>query len=241
MSTAAKATKESPKPKKADAAADKAAPEKKKRGAGAMAVAQRIGRSLMLPVAVLPAAALLVRLGNKDMLGRDSFPEVITKIASYMSAGGNALLSNMALLFAVGVAIGFAKKSDGSTALAAVTGYLVFKEVLATFTDSNLPKVAAVADGKIVMNEAPVNAGVLGGVVMGLVVALLYQRYSRKKLPLSLIHTASRSSRPSPAWSSASSSASSGRSSARVCTTSASGSSAPAPSARASSVSPTAR
>ncbi|WP_413471268.1 PTS transporter subunit EIIC [Streptomyces noursei] len=148
-----------------------------------MAVMQRIGRSLMLPVAVLPAAALLVRLGNNDMLGRESFPTFITKIAGYMAAGGGAILDNMPLLFAVGIAIGYAKKSDGSTALAAVTGYLVFQKVLATFTDKNLPKVAAVVDGKIVMNEAPVNAGVLGGVVMGLVVALLYQRYYRKKLP----------------------------------------------------------
>ncbi|MCX5412276.1 PTS transporter subunit EIIC [Streptomyces sp. NBC_00059] len=155
----------------------------KKRGAGVMAVMQRIGRSLMLPVAVLPAGALLVRLGNPDMLGRDSFPDFIVKIAGFMAAGGNAILDNMPLLFAVGIAIGFAKKSDGSTALAAVTGYLVFKNVLATFTDSNLPKVANVVDGKIVMNEAPVNAGVLGGVVMGIVVALLYQRYYRKKLP----------------------------------------------------------
>ncbi|MEV6695846.1 PTS transporter subunit EIIC [Streptomyces sp. NPDC056637] len=155
----------------------------KKKGAGAMAVMQRIGRSLMLPVAVLPAAALLVRFGQPDMLGRDSFPTFITKLASYMSAGGGALLDNMPLLFCVGIAIGFAKKSDGSTALAAVTGYLVFQKVLATFTDSNLPKVAAVADGKIVMNEAPVNAGVLGGVVMGVVVALLYQKFYRTKLP----------------------------------------------------------
>ncbi|WP_420894798.1 PTS transporter subunit EIIC [Streptomyces noursei] len=148
-----------------------------------MAVMQRIGRSLMLPVAVLPAAALLVRLGNNDMLGRDSFPTVITKIAGYMAAGGGAILDNMPLLFAVGIAIGYAKKADGSTALAAVTGYLVFQKVLATFTDKNLPKVAAVVDGKIVMNEAPVNAGVLGGVVMGLAVALLYQRFYRTKLP----------------------------------------------------------
>ncbi|HWU11416.1 MAG TPA: PTS transporter subunit EIIC [Streptomyces sp.] len=159
-----------------------AAPEKKK-GAGVMAVMQRIGRSLMLPVAVLPAGALLVRLGNPDMLGRDSFPDFVVKIAGFMAAGGNAILDNMALLFAVGIAIGFAKKSDGSTALAAVTGYLVFKNVLATFTDSNLPKVASVVDGKIVMNEAPVNAGVLGGVVIGIVVALLYQRFYRTKLP----------------------------------------------------------
>ncbi|MET9377210.1 PTS transporter subunit EIIC [Streptomyces sp. NPDC003035] len=155
----------------------------KKKGAGAMAVMQRIGRSLMLPVAVLPAAALLVRLGNDDMLGRESFPTFITKIASYMSAGGGAILDNMALLFAVGIAIGFAKKSDGSTALAAVTGYLVFQKVLATFTDPNLPKEATVVDGKIVMVEKAVNAGVLGGVVMGIIVALLYQRFYRTKLP----------------------------------------------------------
>ncbi|MET9681221.1 PTS transporter subunit EIIC [Streptomyces coeruleorubidus] len=160
-----------------------AAPASPKKGSAVMAVLQRIGRSLMLPVAVLPAAALLVRLGNTDMLGRESFPEFITKIASFMSAGGNAILDNMALLFAVGIAIGFAKKSDGSTALAAVVGYLVFKNVLATFTDPNLPQVATAVDGKVVMTDAPVDAKVLGGVVMGLVVALLYQRFYRTKLP----------------------------------------------------------
>lgn len=155
----------------------------KKKGAGVMAVLQRIGRSLMLPVAVLPAAALLVRLGNTDMLGRPDFPAFLTKIAGFMAAGGNAILDNMALLFAVGIAIGFAKKSDGSTALAAVVGYLVFKNVLGTFTDKNLPKVAQAVDGKVVMVDAPVDAKVLGGVVMGLVVALLYQRFYRTKLP----------------------------------------------------------
>ncbi|MCX5500743.1 MULTISPECIES: PTS transporter subunit EIIC [unclassified Streptomyces] len=163
--------------------ADTAPAVSKKKGAGVMSVMQRIGRSLMLPVAVLPAAALLVRLGNDDMLGRDSFPDFVTKIASFMAAGGNAILDNMALLFAVGIAIGFAKKSDGSTALAAVTGYLVFQKVLATFTDSNLPQVATVVDGKIVMTDAPVDAKVLGGVVMGIVVALLYQKFYRTKLP----------------------------------------------------------
>jgi N-acetylglucosamine PTS system EIICBA or EIICB component len=162
---------------------DAAPAAEKKRGAGAMAVLQRIGRSLMLPVAVLPAAALLVRLGATDMLGRESFPTFVEKIAGFMRAGGDALLGNMPLLFAVGIAIGFAKKSDGSTALAAVVGYLVFKNVLATFTDKNLPEVASVVDGKIVMTEAPVDAKVLGGVVMGLVVALLYQRFYRTKLP----------------------------------------------------------
>ncbi|MFF3786512.1 PTS transporter subunit EIIC [Streptomyces sp. NPDC001933] len=163
--------------------ADTAPAVTRKKGAGVMSVMQRIGRSLMLPVAVLPAAALLVRLGNDDMLGRASFPDFVTKIAGFMAAGGNAILDNMALLFAVGIAIGFAKKSDGSTALAAVTGYLVFQKVLATFTDSNLPQVATVVDGKVVMTDAPVDAKVLGGVVMGIVVALLYQKFYRTKLP----------------------------------------------------------
>ncbi|MET9959070.1 PTS transporter subunit EIIC [Streptomyces sp. NPDC006326] len=159
-----------------------AAAEKKK-GAGVMAVMQRIGRSLMLPVAVLPAAALLVRLGDKDMLGDPSLPGFLTKIAGYMSAGGGAILANMALLFAVGIAIGYAKKSDGSTALAAVTGYLVFSKVLATFTDPNLPKVETVVDHKVALVDAPVDAKVLGGVVMGIVVALIYQKFYRTKLP----------------------------------------------------------
>ncbi|KOU47540.1 hypothetical protein ADK54_13150 [Streptomyces sp. WM6378] len=113
-------------------AAQTDATEKKKKGSGVMAVMQRVGRSLMLPVAVMPAAALLVRLGNTDMLGRESFPTVVTKIAGYMSAGGGAIINNIALLFCVGIAIGFAKKADGSTGLAAVAGYLVFQKVLAT-------------------------------------------------------------------------------------------------------------
>ncbi|WP_327359280.1 PTS transporter subunit EIIC [Streptomyces sp. NBC_01304] len=148
-----------------------------------MSVMQRIGRSLMLPVAVMPAAALLVRLGATDMLGRESFPTWITKIAGYMAAGGGAIIDNIAILFCVGIAIGFAKKSDGSTALAAVAGYLVFQKVLATFTDSNLKQIETVVDGKVALVDAPVNAGVLGGVVMGIVVALLYQKFYRTKLP----------------------------------------------------------
>ncbi|MFC7218485.1 PTS transporter subunit EIIC [Streptomyces polyrhachis] len=159
------------------------AADKKGRGAGAMAVAQRIGRSLMLPIAVLPAAALLVRLGAQDLLGDPALPDWINKIATWMAAGGGALLENMPLLFAVGIAIGFARKSDGSTGLAAVVGYLVFAKVLATFTDPSVDPVETVVDGKIEVVDAPVNAGVLGGVVMGLVVALLYQRYHRKRLP----------------------------------------------------------
>ncbi|MFF3643316.1 PTS transporter subunit EIIC [Streptomyces sp. NPDC002564] len=144
---------------------------KKRAGSGFMAVMQRVGRSLMLPVAVLPAAAILLRLGKDDLLSRESFPEVIRKFGMILSSGGQAVFDNLPLLFAIGVAIGFAKKADGSTALAAAVGYIVFRNVLAS------PAFPNGVDGK------PLDAKVLGGIVMGLVCALLYQRYSRTKLP----------------------------------------------------------
>ncbi|MFB6524297.1 PTS transporter subunit EIIC [Streptomyces sp. NPDC056401] len=148
-----------------------------------MAVMQRLGRSLMLPIAVLPAAALLMRFGQEDMLGSKSLPGWCNDIASYMAAGGNAIFNNLALLFAVGIAVGYAKKADGSTGLAAVAGYLVFSNVLGTFTDGSLPQVEKVVNHQVALVDAPVNAGVLGGVVMGIVVALLYQKFYRTKLP----------------------------------------------------------
>lgn len=159
------------------------AADKKGRGSRVMATAQRIGRSLMLPIATLPAAALMVRLGQDDMLGRANFPAFLQRIAEFLNAGGSALLDNMPLLFAVGIAVGFARRSDGSTGLAAVVGYLVFKNVLETFTDGSLPKEPKAVGGHVAQVAPPVDAGVLGGVVMGIVVALLFQRYSRKKLP----------------------------------------------------------
>ena len=87
---------------------------------------QRLGKSLMLPIAVLPAAGILLRLGQDDLLGKIDAP-VIGPFFEAMSAAGGALFANLPLLFAVGVAIGFAKKADGSTALAAVVGYLVMR------------------------------------------------------------------------------------------------------------------
>ncbi|WP_424210721.1 PTS transporter subunit EIIC [Streptomyces sp. BI20] len=154
----------------ATAPAAKPAPPGKKR-AKIMPVMQRIGRSLMLPVATLPAAALMLRLGKEDLLGSDSLPLIVRKLGMVLAAGGGTVIDNLPLLFAVGVAIGFAKKADGSTALAAVVGYLVFKAVLAS------PAFPMGVDGK------PLDAKVIGGIVMGLVAAGLYQRFSRTKLP----------------------------------------------------------
>ncbi|MEV5575036.1 PTS transporter subunit EIIC [Spirillospora sp. NPDC052269] len=155
----------------------------------ALAVLQRVGRSLMLPIAVLPAAGILLRLGQNDLLGKDGLGW--DRIAEVFAAAGGALLDNLAILFAVGVAIGFAKKSDGSTGLSAVVGYLVFDRVSKTlFAHSSTLKGSVVQkveqDGvlrEVVGYGLQNPTRVLGGIVVGIVVALLYQRFYRIKLP----------------------------------------------------------
>ncbi|MEO3822193.1 PTS transporter subunit EIIC [Actinomadura sp. B10D3] len=160
-----------------------------RRGSSALAVLQRIGRSLMLPIAVLPAAALLLRFGQADMLGADGLGW--DRVAEIVGEAGNALFAALPLLFAVGVAIGFAKKSDGSTALAAVVGYLVFdrvSKIMFSHTDELqgnvlITKVTDGAQAQVIDWGAKNPTDVLGGILMGVIAALLYQRYYRIKLP----------------------------------------------------------
>jgi PTS system N-acetylglucosamine-specific IIC component len=140
-----------------------------------LASAQRLGRSLLLPIASLPAAALLLRLGQDDLLGPDGLGW--DSVASVMGAAGNALFENLGMLFAVGVAIGWARRSDGSTALAAVIGYLVFTAVEEAMSPFILGAPAAGEEQELI------DYGVLGGIVIGLTAAILWQRYYRIKLP----------------------------------------------------------
>ncbi|MCA1064886.1 N-acetylglucosamine-specific PTS transporter subunit IIBC [Rossellomorea aquimaris] len=114
---------------------------------------QRIGKSLMLPIAVLPAAALLLRLGQDDLLG-----------IAFMSAAGDAIFKNLALIFAIGVAIGFSKDGNGTAGLAGAIGYLVLTGGLnALDPDSNM--------------------AIFGGIISGVVAGLLYNRFNDIKLP----------------------------------------------------------
>ncbi|MGJ7905088.1 PTS transporter subunit EIIC [Actinopolyspora sp. H202] len=138
-------------------------------GSKTFAQLQRLGKSLMLPIAVLPAAALLLRLGQDDLIG--AIPG-LTEAGSVISSAGGALFDNLPLLFAIGVAIGFARKADGSTALAGAVGYLVLAGVLYQMTGT---------EGDTVYNKGPY--GVLGGIIAGLVAATLWQRFHRIKLP----------------------------------------------------------
>ena len=122
-------------------------------GSRLMAGLQKLGRSLMLPIAVLPVAGLLLRLGQPDLLD-----------IGFIANAGNAIFSNLALIFAIGVAVGFADDDNGAAGLAGVIGYLVLNAVLETLNPD-------------------INMGVLSGIIIGSVAGLLYNRYKAIKLP----------------------------------------------------------
>ncbi|MFF3211329.1 PTS transporter subunit EIIC [Streptomyces sp. NPDC002886] len=151
----------------------------KKRGSGLIQGLQKVGRSLQLPIAVLPAAGILLRLGQPDVFGKDGLGW--GKVATVFATAGDAVFANLPLLFCIGVAIGFAKKSDGSTALAALVGFLVYKNVLTAFPVTEA--VINTTENKGVDVAATYNnPGVLGGIIMGLLAAVLWQRFHRTKL-----------------------------------------------------------
>ncbi|EON15984.1 protein-N(pi)-phosphohistidine-sugar phosphotransferase II ABC, N-acetylglucosamine-specific [Cupriavidus sp. GA3-3] len=114
---------------------------------------QRLGATLMLPIAVLPVAGLLLRLGQPDVFD-----------IKLMAEAGNAVFANLALLFAIGVAVGFARDNNGAAALAGTIGYLVLTTVLKTIDKS-------------------LDMGVLAGIVAGAVAGGLYNRYRNVALP----------------------------------------------------------
>ncbi|MBX5458681.1 MAG: PTS transporter subunit EIIC [Thermogemmatispora sp.] len=114
----------------------------------------------MLPIAVLPAAGLLLRFGQADLLN-----------LPWMAAAGNAVFANLSLIFAVGIAIGLTG-GEGAAALAGLVGYLVFNGVFSVI----IPQVNGAPDPSISM-------GVFSGIIMGLVSAGLYRRFHDIRLP----------------------------------------------------------
>ncbi len=138
---------------------------------------QRLGKSLMLPIALLPAAGILLRLGQPDLLGKLEAP-VIGAFFDAMSAAGGAIFANLPLLFAVGVAIGFARNADGSTALSAVAGYLVIDAVFESMSPIVLEGVTNAAG-----EQAMINYSVFVGIAVGLLTAWLFDRYHNIQLP----------------------------------------------------------
>ena len=139
---------------------------------------QRLGRALMLPIAVLPVAALLLRLGQPDLLG-----------IPVLAAAGDAIFSNLGLVFAVGVAVGFARENHGAAGLASLVGFLVAThgaEVLLQVPASvTLGLSGAAADSAASawrsLNMAKLSMPV--GILSGLIAGFAYNRYSDIQVP----------------------------------------------------------
>ena len=167
-------------------------------------VLQRVGRSFMLPIAILPVAGLLLGLGSSftnettiatyhlgGILGEGTILHALLVI---MNKVGSAIFDNLPLLFAVGVAIGMAKKEKEVSALSAVIAYFVMNISISGMLEIN-GKITA--DGKIasdvltgtIASVCGINTlqmGVFGGIIVGLGVAALHNRYHKIQLPNAL-------------------------------------------------------
>lgn len=154
--------------------------------------AQRFGKSFMLPVAVLPAAGLLLGIGgafgNQATIEAYPFLDVawLQAIFTIMSSAGNIVFANLALIFAVGVAIGLARSDKGTAGLAAVLGFLVMHatiNAMLTITGKLAEKNIAEAGQGLTLGIQSLETGVFGGVLSGLVAYWLHQRYNKIELP----------------------------------------------------------
>ncbi len=141
----------------------------------AFANLQKVGKSLMLPVSVLPVAGILLGVGSANF---SWLPAVVSQV---MAQAGGAVFGNMALIFAIGVALGFTN-NDGVAALAATVGYAILTKtmtVAAPFIAGLDPSAADYA----VQVEHMSNTGVLGGIIAGAIAAFMFNRFYRIQLP----------------------------------------------------------
>lgn len=135
---------------------------------------QRIGTSLMLPVAVLPVAAILLGVGYWI----DSyFPGNLASVI--LTQAGDSVLGNIAILFAVGVGIGMAKQRDGAAALSALVGWLVITTLLGT---ESVAGIQGVEEGDVNLAYDAIE-NVLVGIISGIVAGEMYNRFSHVQLP----------------------------------------------------------
>jgi PTS system N-acetylglucosamine-specific IIC component len=119
---------------------------------------QKVGKALMTPIAVLPIAAILLRLGFGDI------PYLDGEVANIMKVAGETIFKNLDMLFAVGIAYGLAKNNDGAAALSALVGILIAKAVYLQI-------------------DKELNMGVFIGIIIGILAGTLYNRFHTVKPP----------------------------------------------------------
>ena len=156
-------------------------------------VLQRIGRSFMLPIALLPIAGLLLGIGssftNETMLETYRLTSLIYPggilftIFDIMAKAGSAVFDNLALLFAIGVAIGMAKTEKAVAALSSVIAYLIMNTVISALINANGGVEAMQANSTAsVLGITTLQMGVFGGIIVGLGVAALHNRFYKIRL-----------------------------------------------------------
>ena len=157
-------------------------------------VLQRVGRSFMLPIALLPVAGLLLGIGssftNETMLAAYGLNNVIHPgtliytILDVMSQTGNAVFSNLALLFAMGVAIGMARKEKAVAALSGAVAYIIMNTAIQAMINAAGGVEAMPANSTTTMlGITTLQMGVFGGIVVGLGVAALHNKFYKIELP----------------------------------------------------------
>lgn len=139
---------------------------------------QSLGRALMLPIAVLPVAGLLLRLGQPDLLN-----------IPFLAAAGDAIFSNLGLLFAAGVAVGLARDNNGAAGLAGVVCFLIATQGAQTLLHVPADALKGMAGDAVDLakvafkSKAIAKLGVPIGIASGIVGGLFYNRFSNVKLP----------------------------------------------------------
>lgn len=157
-------------------------------------VLQRVGRSFMLPIALLPVAGLLLGIGssftNETMLAAYGLNSVIHPgtliytILDVMSQTGSAVFNNLALLFAMGVAIGMARKEKEVAALSGAVAYIIMNTAIQAMINAAGGVEAMPANSTITMlGITTLQMGVFGGIVVGLGVAALHNKFYKIELP----------------------------------------------------------
>ena len=134
-------------------------------------VLQKIGKSLMLPVSVLPIAGILLGVGSADLSW------IPSSVSQVMAEAGGSVFSNMPLIFAIGVALGFTN-NDGVSALASVVAYGIMSKTMIVVA----PWVLGLTPAEIEAQHLT-DTGVLGGIIAGIIAASMFNRFYRIKLP----------------------------------------------------------
>ena len=156
-----------------------------------LASLQKLGRALMLPIAVLPVAGMLLRLGQPDVWTwfLDEHGYFVGHIVPFVGAAGDAVFSNLGLLFAIGVAVGLAKENHGAAGLAGLVCFLIATKGAAVLLQVPPSELAGLGDKAKGLADAAWRAaavakfGVPAGIASGVISGWLYNRFHNIKLP----------------------------------------------------------